>query len=53
MTATLCLEAFGQLPPDTAVIDAEAEDLHSVFRTRAELLGWASARRCGWDRPSA
>ncbi len=35
---TLFLEAFGQLTPGTAVINAEEEDLHSVFRARAELM---------------
>ena len=39
---TLFLEAFGQLTPGTAVINAEEEDLHSVFRARAELMSWSS-----------
>ena len=39
--STLFLEAFGQLsgPP---TIDAEEEDLYSVFRTRSELMGWGA-----------
>lgn len=45
--STLFVEAFGQLsgPP---TIDAQEEDLHSVFRERAELMGWASTSQ---DRP--
>ncbi len=39
--STLFLEAFGQLS-GRAVIDPQEEDLYSVFRTRAELMGWAS-----------
>ena len=39
---TLFLEAFGQLTPGTAVINAEEEDLHSVFRARAELMSLSS-----------
>ncbi len=39
---TLFLEAFGQLTPGTAVINAEEEDLYSVFRTRAELMSWSA-----------
>jgi hypothetical protein len=42
MTPTLFLEAFGQLASDMAVIRAEEEDLYSVFRARAELMGWSS-----------
>lgn len=38
---TLFLEAFGQLSGQPA-IDAQEEDLHSVFRERAELMGWTS-----------
>ena len=40
--STLFLEAFGQLSPGTNLIDAEEEDLYSVFRARAELMGWSS-----------
>ena len=32
--STLFLEAFGQLSPGTNLIDAEEEDLYSVFRAR-------------------
>ncbi len=39
--STLFLEAFGQLA-GRAVIDPQEEDLYSVFRTRAELMGWAT-----------
>lgn len=42
MSPTLFLEAFGQLAPHQAVIEAEEEDLYSVFRARAELMGWGS-----------
>ncbi len=41
MSTTLFIEAFGQLS-GPAVIDAQEEDLHSVFRARAELMGWAA-----------
>ncbi|MCE2458990.1 MAG: hypothetical protein J4G14_14445 [Dehalococcoidia bacterium] len=39
--STLFLEAFGKMsgPP---TIDAEEEDLYSVFRTRSELMGWGA-----------
>ena len=40
--STLFLEAFGQLSPGTNLIDAEEEDLYSVFRARAELMGWST-----------
>ena len=40
--STLILEAFGQLSPGTNLIDAEEEDLYSVFRARAELMGWST-----------
>ncbi len=41
---TLFLEAFGTLSEgaDLITIDAQEEDLHSVFRERAELMGWAT-----------
>ena len=41
---TLFLEAFGTLSEDTdlPIIDAQEEDLYSVFRERAELMGWLS-----------
>ena len=39
---TLFLEAFGQLSPGTNLIDSEEEDLYSVFRARAELMGWST-----------
>ncbi len=42
MYTTLFLEAFGQLAPHTAVIDAAEEDLYSVFRARAELMRWST-----------
>ena len=38
----LFVEAFGQLSPGTNLIDSEEEDLYSVFRARAELMGWSS-----------
>ena len=38
---TLFLEAFGKLSAP-AIIDAQEEDLHSVFRERAQLMGWAT-----------
>ena len=41
--STLFLEAFGQLSPGTNLIDSEEEDLYSVFRARAELMGWTTA----------
>ena len=41
MPTTLFLEAFGQLS-GTATIDSREEDLHSVFRERAELMRWAT-----------
>jgi len=31
----------------TAVIEAREEDLHSVFRTRTELLGWSQTASAG------
>ena len=40
---TLFVEAFGQLSRDAnlrGMILEEEEDLHSVFRERAELMGW-------------
>ena len=42
MSSTLFLEAFGQLFPGTNLIDSEEEDLYSVFRARAELMGWCT-----------
>ncbi len=42
MSPTLFLEAFGQLAPNSAIIDAEEEDLYSVFNARAELMGWST-----------
>ena len=44
MSPTLFLEAFGQLSRDTSLegIVSEAEDLYSVFNTRAELMSWAT-----------
>ena len=41
MSTTLFLEAFGRLS-GTATIDSREEDLHSVFRERAELMRWAT-----------
>ena len=50
MSATLFLEAFGQLSrdPSLAGIVTEEEDLYSVFNARANMMSWAttvSARR--------
>ena len=42
MSSLLFVEAFGQLTPGTNLIDSEEEDLYSVFRARAELMGWSS-----------
>ena len=44
MSQILFLEAFGQLPRDTSLagIVSEAEDIYSVFNTRAELMSWAT-----------
>ncbi len=42
MSSLLFVEAFGQLTPGTGLIDSEEEDLYSVFRARAELMGWSS-----------
>ena len=41
MSTTLFLEAFGRLS-GPATIDSREEDLHSVFRERAELMRWAT-----------
>ena len=45
--STLFLEGFGQLSPDTYLIDSEEEDLYSVFLAHATLMGWCdtSTRR--------
>ena len=55
--STLILEAFGQLSPGTNLIDAEEEDLYSVFRARAELMGWSTTsnrrRPMLWDMNEA
>ena len=55
--STLFLEAFGQLSPGTNLIDAEEEDLYSVFRARAELMGWSTTsnrrRPMLWDMNEA
>ncbi len=57
MHTTLFLEAFGQLAPHTAVIDAAEEDLYSVFRARAELMCWSTMsttrRPLLWDMNDA
>ncbi len=45
--STIFLEAFGQLS-GLATIDSQEEDLHSVFRERAELMSWATTSN---DRP--
>ena len=45
--STIFLEAFGQLS-GMATIDSQEEDLHSVFRERAELMSWAASSN---DRP--
>ena len=44
MSQILFLEAFGQISRDTSLagIVSEAEDLYSVFNTRAELMSWAT-----------
>ena len=47
MSTTLFLEAFGRLS-GPATIDSREEDLHSVFRERAELMHWATTSN---DRP--
>ena len=41
------LEGFGQLSPETYLIDSEEEDLYSVFLAHATLMGWCetSTRR--------
>ena len=41
MNSTLFVEAFGH-PLHEGLIDEEEEDLYSVFRERAELMGWLS-----------
>ena len=45
--STLFLEGFGQLSPETYLIDSEEEDLYSVFLAHATLMGWCdtSTRR--------
>jgi len=57
MHTTLFLEAFGQLAPHTAVVDAAEEDLYSVFRARAELMHWSTMstirRPLLWDMNDA
>ena len=43
MSSTLFVEAFGQLSRDAnpkGMILEEEEDIHSVFRERAKLMGW-------------
>ncbi|MXY45789.1 MAG: hypothetical protein F4Y44_02165 [Chloroflexi bacterium] len=47
MGATLFLEAFGRIS-GPATINSREEDLHSVFRERAELMRWATTSN---DRP--
>lgn len=44
MPATLLLEAFGQISPRTDLSDevSGAQDLYSVFMTRAELMSWST-----------
>ena len=44
MSQILFLEAFGPLSRDTSLAGmvSEAEDLYSVFNTRAELMSWAT-----------
>ena len=55
--STLILEAFGQLSLGTNLIDAEEEDLYSVFRARAELMDWSTTsnrrRLMLWDMNEA
>ena len=50
MSSLLFIEAFGQLLRDAnleSIVSEDEEDLYSVFRARAELMGWSttSARR--------
>ncbi len=42
MSSLLFVEAFGQLSPGTNQIDSEEDDLYSVFRARAGLMGWST-----------
>ena len=55
--STLILEGFGRLLPGTNLIDAEEEDLYSVFKARAELMGWSTTSNCRrpmlWDMNEA
>lgn len=46
MSSLLFIEAFGQLMPNTSLIDSMEEDLYSVFRARAELMGWSATSSC-------
>ncbi|MDE2838922.1 MAG: hypothetical protein OXL97_15650 [Chloroflexota bacterium] len=54
--STLFIEAFGQLLPGGELIDSEEEDLYSVFRARAELMGWSTTsgrRSLLWEMEEA
>ena len=42
MPSVLFVEAFGQLPSGANLIDPEEDDLYTVFRARAELMGWST-----------
>jgi len=44
MSQILFLEGFGQLSRNTSLVSivSEAENLYSVFNTRAELMSWAT-----------
>ena len=58
MSTTLLLEAFGQFSRDTNLVGiVSEEDLYSVFRAHAELMGWSttSSRRASllWEMNEA
>ena len=45
MSSLLFIEAFGQLLRDAnleSIVSEDEEDLYSVFRARAELMGWST-----------
>ena len=43
MSPMLVLDAFGSLSSGTDLINADEEDLYSVLRARAELMGWSTS----------
>ncbi len=50
MSSLLFVEAFGQLLRDAnleGIVSEEEEDLYSVFRARAELMGWSTTSARG------